>query len=73
MDKIPRMSRLTRRHLISLGRRSGEPQTAVRFHIVSRLGLGRSSPQVAEEVDVARSTVVRAAHHFIAEGRRRTL
>ena len=68
MDKIPRMSRLTRRHLISLGRRSGEPQTAVRFHIVSRLGLGRSSPQVAEEVDVARSTVVRAAHHFIAEG-----
>lgn len=68
MDKIPRMSRLTRRHLIRLGRRSGEPQTAVRFHIVSRLGLGRSSPQVAEEVDVARSTVVRAAAHFVAEG-----
>ena len=68
MDNIPRMSRLTRRHLIRLGRRSGEPQTAVRFHIVSRLGLGRSSPQVAEEVDVARSTVVRAAAHFVADG-----
>ena len=68
MDKIPRMSRVTRRHLIALGRRSGEPGTAMRFHIVSRLGLGRSSPQVAEDLDVARSTVVRAADHFATEG-----
>lgn len=68
MDRIPRMSRVTRRHLTSLGRRSGEPQTAVRFHIVSRLGLGLRSPQVAEECGVARSTVVRAAHYFAAEG-----
>ncbi len=68
MDKIPRMSRVMRRHLIAVGRRSGDLQTAVRFHIVSRLGLGRSSPQVAQDLDVARSTVVRAANHFAAQG-----
>ena len=68
MDKIPRMNRAMRRQLIGLGRRSGEPATALRFHAVSRLGLGRSSPQVAEELDIARSTVVRAAHRFAAAG-----
>jgi hypothetical protein len=44
------------------------PQTAVRFHIVSRVGAGLRSPRVAEECGVARSTVVRAAHSFAAEG-----
>jgi transposase len=68
MDKIPRMSRVVRRHLIRLGRRSGEPHTALRFHIVSRLGLGLNSPQVAVELDVARSTVVRTAASFAVEG-----
>ena len=50
MKKIPRMSRNFRRHLIHLGRRSGDPETAVRFHAVARLGLGRSSPQVAADL-----------------------
>lgn len=68
MDKIPRMSRTMRRHLIVLGRRSGEPATALRFHAISRLGLGRSSPQVAAELDIVRSTVVRAANRFAEEG-----
>lgn len=68
MDRIPRMSRVMRRQLIRLGRRSGEPQTALRFHAVSRLGLGLRSPQVAEELSIARSTVVRAAHRFAEEG-----
>lgn len=68
MAKIPRMSRTMRRHIIRLGRRTGEPETALRFHAVSRLGLGRSSPQVATELDVARSTVVKAANRFANEG-----
>jgi hypothetical protein len=38
--KIPRMSRLMRRHLIQLGRRTGDPATAIRFLVVARLGLG---------------------------------
>ena len=68
MDKIPRMSRTMRRQLIRLGRRSGEPETALRFLAISRLGLGHRTPRVAAELDVARSTVVRAANRFGAEG-----
>ena len=39
--KIPRMSRVERRQLIRLGRRSGDPYTALRFQAVARLGLGQ--------------------------------
>lgn len=57
-----------RRHLIQLGRRSGDPATALRFLAVARLGLGHKSPRVAADLDVARSTVVRAAESFANEG-----
>jgi hypothetical protein len=66
MENIPRMSRNARRHLARLGRASGDPATALRFLAVSRLAAGRSSPQVATELEVARSTVVKAAHRFAA-------
>jgi len=62
------MSRVTRRHLIRLGRRSGDPYTALRFQAVARLGAGGTSPKVASELDVSTSTVVSAAHRFEAEG-----
>ena len=62
------MGRVVRRLLITMGRKSRDPHTAVGFHIVSRLGLGLSSPQVATELVVARSTVVRAATRFASEG-----
>jgi transposase len=62
------MSRGMRRALIQLGRRSGDPQTAARFHAVARLGLGRSSVQVALDLDIARSTVVVAAQRYVSEG-----
>lgn len=65
---VPRMSRVERRLLISTGRRSGDAYTALRFHAVARLGTGRSSPLVAAELDIATSTVVVAAHRFVAEG-----
>jgi transposase len=65
---IPRMSRVVRRRLIRLGRRSGDPYTALRFQAVARLGTGCTSPKVASELDVATSTVVSAAHRFEAEG-----
>lgn len=68
MTKIPRMSRHVRRHLIQLGRRSGDPATALRFLAVARLGLGHTSPRVATDLDLARSTVVRAAESFAGEG-----
>jgi hypothetical protein len=63
--KIPRMSRVERRQLIRQGRRSGDPYTALRFQAVATLAAGRSTPQVATELDVATSTVVRAADRFV--------
>jgi Winged helix-turn helix len=66
--KIPRMSRVERRRLIGMGRRSGDPYTALRFQAIARLAIGGSSPQVACELDVAVSTVVRAANRFLAGG-----
>jgi transposase len=57
-----------RRSLISMGRRSGDPDTMLRFRAVARLGLGHKSPRVAADLDVARSTVVKAARRFDAEG-----
>jgi transposase len=68
MDIVPRMSRAERRNLLHLGRKSGDLATALRFHVVARLGLGKTSPEVAEELDLARSTVVRTAHRFADEG-----
>lgn len=66
--KIPRMSRAERRYMIRLGRRSGDTHTALRFQAVAHLAAGRSSPQVASELDVATSTVVSAAARFTADG-----
>jgi transposase len=68
VDKIPRMSRVERRHLLSLGRRVGDPRTALRFYIIALLARGERSPQVAETLGVARSTVVRAAACFAEHG-----
>ena len=68
MHNIPRMGLLPRRHLISLGRKSGDPATALRFLAVARLALGQSTVQVAQSIDVARSTVVKAAARYLAEG-----
>lgn len=65
---VPRMRRAERRRLINLGRRSGDPPTALRFQAVARLGLGRSSTQVAAELDLARSTVVGAGQRFVSDG-----
>jgi|HubBroStandDraft_1064217.scaffolds.fasta_scaffold16951_2 transposase len=68
MHKVPRMPRIERRNLIRIGRRSGDPDTAMRFLTVSQLAAGRSGRQVARELDIARSTVVRTAHRFFTEG-----
>ena len=68
MDIVPRMRRPERRELVDLGRKSGDPATALRFHIIAVLGLGKSSPEVAEELAIACSTVVRTAHRFADEG-----
>jgi transposase len=68
MDIIPRIGRPERRDLLHIGRKSGDPATALRFLIIARLGLRKTSPEVADELDVARSTVVRTAHRYAEEG-----
>jgi len=65
---IPHMSRPERRRLIRQGRKSGDPATALRFQAIARLGSGRSSVQVANDLDMARSTVVSAANRFAKLG-----
>jgi transposase len=62
------MSRVRRRHLMQLGRKSGDPDTMLRFVAVAQLGLGKKSPEVARDLAVARSTVVKAAKAFASEG-----
>ena len=62
------MSRPVRRNLTRLGRRSGDPDTVMRFLIVAKLASGRGGTQVASDLDVARSSVVRAAQRFVADG-----
>jgi transposase len=68
MTTIPRMTWLARRALIRAGRKSGDPQTALRFLAIARLALGRSRRQVADDLDLAPSTVSTAARRFLAHG-----
>jgi transposase len=68
MQKVPRMPRLERRNLIRIGRRSGDPDTSLRFLTVSHLAAGRSGRQVARDLDIARSTVARTKDRFLADG-----
>jgi transposase len=62
------MSLLKRRHLVDVGRKSGDPATAQRFVVVVRLSLGHSSVRVSEDLLVARSTVVKAAARYTEAG-----
>jgi transposase len=68
MHKVPRMPRVERRNLIRIGRRSGDPETSLRFLTVSHLAAGRSGRQVARDLDIARSTVTRTKDRFLADG-----
>ena len=68
MHKIPPMGLLERRHLINLGRKTGDPATALRFLAVARLALGHSTVRVATSIEVARSTVVKAAERYLTDG-----
>jgi transposase len=68
MDIVPRIGRPERRNLLQLARKCSDLPTALRFMIIARLGLRKTSSEVAGELDVARSTVVRTAHRYAAQG-----
>jgi transposase len=62
------MSRHRRRWLLRLGRQSGNPWTALRFSIIAKLATGRRKREVARELDVVPSTVMKAARRFVEYG-----
>lgn len=68
MAIVPRIDRSERRNLQQLGKKSGDIATALRFCAVALLGGGKSSPEVADSLHIAISTVVRAAHAYLAQG-----
>ena len=65
---VPRIDRAQRRDLVRAGCKAGDVATLKRFYAVALLGAGKSSPTVADIVCVAVSTVVRAAHAYLAGG-----
>jgi transposase len=68
MDIVPRIGRSERRDLLQLARKSDDLATALRFLIVARLGLRKTSCEVESELGVARATVVRTAHRYAEQG-----
>ena len=68
MAIVPRIDRSERRNLQQIGKKSGDVATALRFCAVALLGVGKSSPEVADSLHIAISTVVRAAHAYVTQG-----
>lgn len=68
MHIVPRMDRSARRELVRIGSKTHDFATVARFCAVALLGRGMSSPTVADILCIAVSTVVRAAHAYLAEG-----
>lgn len=68
MDILPRLPRHERRRLLRVGRSSGDPATALRFQAVYKLLCGQRTVAVARALDLAVSTVVKAARRFADEG-----
>jgi transposase len=65
---VPRIDRAQRRNLVRIGSKARDFATLVRFYAVALLGGGKSSPTVADILCISVSTVVRAAHAYLAEG-----
>jgi transposase len=68
MLSVPRMNRSRRRYLVSLGRASGDPATALRFQAIAKAAAGWGATAVASALDIAISTVVGAAKRYAALG-----
>ena len=68
MHIVPRIDRAERREMARLARKVRDIATFLRFYAVILLGSGKSSPTVAEILDIAVSTAVRAAHAYLEEG-----
>jgi transposase len=65
---VPQLPRHTRRQLLRIGRKSGDTATALRFQAVAKLAIGLRKSEVARALDLAVSTVVKAAQRFAEHG-----
>jgi len=68
VHRIPRLDRAARRRLITRGRKTKDPFTALRFLMIAKLGQGLSRHQVARDLGCVPSTVVKAARRFAEAG-----
>jgi transposase len=68
MASILRMPRAQRRQLVREGRRTGDPEVAVRFQIIAELGAEKSHREVAGLLHVAPSTVSRTSDRYAELG-----
>lgn len=65
---VPRMGRNERRWLVKIGKTNRDADTVLRFLAVAKLGAGKGTREVARELEVAVSTVVRAGQRFTDKG-----
>ena len=68
MQRVPPLPHWRRRRLVRAGRRTGDPATALRFLMIAKLSLGLGVVEVARMLDVAISTVSKAASRYLESG-----
>jgi transposase len=68
VDNIPQLDRAARRRLIIRGRKTREPQTALRFLMIAKFAQGFSARQVAAQLACAAATVVGARQRYLRLG-----
>jgi transposase len=68
VPNIPRLDRAARRRLIQRSKKAKDPDTALRFRMIAKLGQGLSRQQVARDLACVPSTVVKAAKRYLAGG-----
>jgi transposase len=68
VHRVTRLERAARRRLIKRSKKVKDPNTALRFIMIAKLGEGRSMQEVARDLACAPSTVVKAARRFAQAG-----
>lgn len=68
MRRIPYIGPAKRKRLIRQGRNTGEPDTALRFRIIAKLGAGDGVCEVARMLGCAVSTVSTTASRYLDKG-----
>lgn len=68
MNNILHLNTAKRKQLIRMSRKVNDPDTALRFRIVAKLGAGIEGRQVAKALEVVPSTVSRTKQRFLEMG-----